>query len=590
MKNITKILFAGALALPTLGNAQVSTTPSNRNAVIEEWTGIYCQYCPTGHAAVQTAITNNPGRVVGINVHTGGYAAPNGADPDFRTPSGDVNASGFTITGYPSSTLNRKTIGGGQTYHPANSNNPDKVPAVLAQVSEVNMDITATLDIVTRVLTVDVEYYYTANAPNGTNYMYVAILQNNVEGPQTGGATYNPSAILPNGKYNHMHMFRGYMTANWGDAISSTTMGSTNTMSYTQTLPASINGVALDVANIEIAAFINDGVQAAGNILTGLSVHPTLTGFSTANEVINVSSMADDMLLCAMTAQTISPTTTLKNWGSSDLTSATITYNVDGGTPVVMNWTGNIAPGLSETITLNPITFTPVAGTSTLTVAVTNPNGVADNTSDNTSTVDFDVEGPTTATTTVVTLNLVTDRYGSETTWNVKNSGGTTIASGGPYADMAANGTTAQPAVNMTLSSNECYTFTIDDSFGDGIDSGYGVGSFTIKDGNNNTLVSGGDFLSVDAGNFTTGSTIGLDEMVLENLTIYPNPATDVLNVEFTTESTDVVVSILDLSGRVIATQNGSDVSFPVADLASGSYLVRIATANGTVTENVVIK
>lgn len=590
MKNITKILFAGALALPTLGNAQVSTTPSNRNAVIEEWTGIYCQYCPTGHAAVQTAITNNPGRVVGINVHTGGYAAPNGADPDFRTPSGDVNASGFTITGYPSSTLNRKTIGGSQTYHPANSNQADKVPAVLAQVSEVNMDITATLDIVTRVLTVDVEYYYTANAPNGTNYMYVAILQNNVEGPQTGGATYNPSAILANGKYNHMHMFRGYMTANWGDAINSTTMGSTNTMSYTQTLPASINGVALDVANIEIAAFINDGVQAAGNILTGLSVHPTLTGFSTANEVINVSSMADDLLLCAMSAQTISPTTTLKNWGSSNLTSATITYNIDGGTPVVMNWTGNIAPGLSEAVTLNPITFTPVAGTSTLTVAVTNPNGVADNVNDNTSTVDFDVEGPTTATTTVVTLNLSTDRYGTETTWNVKNSGGTTIASGGPYADMAANGTTAQPAVNMTLSSNECYTFTIEDSYGDGIDSGYGAGSFTIKDGNNNILVSGGDFLSVDAGKFTTGSTIGLDEMVLENLTIYPNPATDVLNVEFTTESADAVVSILDLSGRVIATQKGSDVSFPVADLASGSYLVRIATANGTVTENVVIK
>lgn len=590
MKNFTKVLFAGVLALPTLGNAQVSTTPSNRNAVIEEWTGIYCQYCPTGHAAVQTAMNNNPGRVVGINVHTGGYAAPSGSDPDFRTPSGDVNASGFTITGYPSSTLNRKTIGGSQTYHPANSNQPDKVPAVLSQVSEVNMDITATLDIVTRVLTVDVEYYYTANAPNGTNYMYVAILQNNVEGPQTGGSTYNPSAILPNGKYNHMHMFRGYMTANWGDAINSTTMGSTNTMSYTQTLPASINGVALDVANIEIAAFINDGNQAAGNILTGVSIHPTLTGFSTANEVINVSSMANDMLLCSMSAQTISPTTTLKNWGSSNLTSATITYDIDGGTPVVMNWTGNIASGLSEQVTLDPITFTPVAGTSTLSVTVSNPNGVADNASDNTSTVDFEVEGPTTATTTVVTLNLVTDRYGSETTWNVKNSVGTTIASGGPYADMAANGTTAQPAVNMTLSSNECYTFTIDDSYGDGIDSGYGVGSFTIKDGNNNTLVSGGDFLSVDAGNFTTGATIGLADMVLENLTIYPNPATDVLNVVFTTESADAVVSILDLSGRVIATENGSDVSFSVANLASGSYLVRIATANGTVTENVVIK
>ena len=68
MKKITKFLLLGALTIPYLGTAQVnvSTTPENRNAVIEEWTGIYCTFCPLGHAAVQEAIENNPGDVVGI--------------------------------------------------------------------------------------------------------------------------------------------------------------------------------------------------------------------------------------------------------------------------------------------------------------------------------------------------------------------------------------------------------------------------------------------------------------------------------------------------------------------------------------------
>lgn len=596
MRNFTKVLFAGALALPVLGNAQVSTTPENRNAVIEEWTGIHCGYCPTGHAAVQQAITNNPGNVVGVNIHSGGYAVPSGNEPDYRTPEGTVHDNAFPITGYPSSTLNRRTIGGSQVYHPAGSNDADKVPAVLAEISEVNMYATSSLDISTGELTVDVEYYYTSDAPNGTNYMYVALLQNNVHGPQTtyGNGNYNPGGWIDyaNGIYNHMHMFRMFLTPQWGDAINSTTTGSTATMSYTVTLPSDINGVPLDFGNLEVAAYINDGSQAAGNILTGVSVYPTLTGFSSANEVINVSSSADNLLLCDLSSQTISPSTTVKNWGSSAMTSATITYDVNGGTPVVMNWTGNLAPGGTAIVDLDPITFTPISGTNALNVTVSNPNGVADNTSDNSSVANFEVEGPIEAMTSTVTLNLVTDRYGSETTWDVKNSGGATIASGGPYGpDLGSNGTTTQPPVDITLSANECYTFTIYDSYGDGIDSGYGAGSFTIVDGTNTTLVTGGDFGAEDAGKFETGASVGITEVSFESLTIYPNPASDVLNVEFNIDADEVSVSILDLSGRVIASENGSTaVSFNVGDLASGSYLVRISTENGSYTENVVIK
>ncbi|MCB0555770.1 MAG: zinc metalloprotease, partial [Phaeodactylibacter sp.] len=62
-----------------------------------------------------------------------------------------------------------------------------------------------------------------------------------------------------------------------------------------------------------------------------------------------------------------------------------------------------------------------------------------------------------------VTLTLVLDNYPSETTWNIKNSGGTTVASGGPYSTAGATVT-----VPTTLAAGN-YTFTINDSYGDGI-------------------------------------------------------------------------------------------------------------------------
>ncbi|MFT6244252.1 MAG: hypothetical protein ACJA0U_002111 [Salibacteraceae bacterium] len=594
MKNITKILFAGALAIPTLGTAQVNvnTTPENRNAVVEEWTGIYCQYCPTGHIAVQEAITNNPGDVVGINIHEGSYADPNGSDPDFRTADGDIMAAPFNISGYPSSTLNRRTISGAQTYHPAGSNDADKVPTIIAEMSEVNMHITATVNVMTRVLDVNVEYYYTANAPNGTNYLYAGMLQNNVEGPQTGGATYNAGAILPNGNYNHMHMFRGYLSGVWGDAISTTTMGATQIVSYQQTLPMDLIGVDLDISNLEIFAFINDGNQSAGDILTGVSIYATLTGFPASDEVIFESANLDDIYACDVGAQTVNPTANIRNWGSNVLTSATITYDVNGGTPVVMNWTGSIAPGVAEDVTLDPITFTPNAGSNTMNVSIAEPNGVADITTDNSGSSLFNASTTSTLSSDyTVTVNLTTDRYATETTWELTNSQGTVIASAGPWANLAANGTTVQPPVDANISANECYTFTIYDSYGDGIDSGYGVGSFSVEDQSGNVLTSGGNFTTNDFGLFKAISDASINEVIFEEVSIFPNPASEVLNVNFSTEATDFVVSILDLQGRVIASQTGSkNVTFPVADLASGSYLVTISTENGVHTENVVIK
>ena len=112
MKTISKIVLSPALLLPMIAAAQinVSTSVQQRNAVLEEWTGIHCGYCPTGHAAVQAAIDNNPGRVVALNIHSGGYAVPGAGEPDYRTPEGTIHDAAFPISGYPSSTLNRRVV------------------------------------------------------------------------------------------------------------------------------------------------------------------------------------------------------------------------------------------------------------------------------------------------------------------------------------------------------------------------------------------------------------------------------------------------------------------------------------------------
>jgi hypothetical protein len=46
------------------------------------------------------------------------------------------------------------------------------------------------------------------------------------------------------------------------------------------------------------------------------------------------------------------PEIKLANYGTSNLTSADISYNINGGTPVVINWIGSLAEGASEIINL----------------------------------------------------------------------------------------------------------------------------------------------------------------------------------------------------------------------------------------------
>jgi hypothetical protein len=91
---------------------------------------------------------------------------------------------------------------------------------------------------------------------------------------------------------------------------------------------------------------------------------------------------------------------------------------------------------------------------------------------------------------------------------------------------------------------------------------------------------------------------VGLTETVQKNvLAVYPNPATEQINVTLSTNSeSSSQVNLVDLSGKIIQTlqvgqsNETSIVQFNIANLQAGVYFIELINENGKEIEKVVKK
>ncbi len=157
-----------------------------------------------------------------------------------------------------------------------------------------------------------------------------------------------------------------------------------------------------------------------------------------------------------------------------------------------------------------------------------------------------------------VTLTLTTDNYASETSWTLQDSGGNTVESGSGYA----NNTTY--TINWTLG-NDDYTFTINDSYGDGICCGYGNGSYSIDSGSDN-IVSGGAFGSSESTTFCVDNGGGGPDTTPPtdptNLTVSNEQDTQVtLSWNASSDNVGVTAYEIFVDGGSIGTTAGTSVN-----------------------------
>ncbi|MCG8331081.1 MAG: T9SS type A sorting domain-containing protein [Chitinophagales bacterium] len=184
---------------------------------------------------------------------------------------------------------------------------------------------------------------------------------------------------------------------------------------------------------------------------------------------------------------------TLSNFGAEPLTSVTITIELNGEVFETIEWEGELLPGESTNIGIILSGF--VDGSNTIIATTSNPNGMADEIPDNDSfTRPFDALTDGVA----VYLQLTTDNYPEETTWEVISDNGDILYAGGPYSQE-----NTLIIEEFCLDPEACYTFAIYDSYGDGICCSFGQGNYILVDADGQELLNGdGDFNSEEISDF----------------------------------------------------------------------------------------
>lgn len=538
----------------------VSTSPENKKVILEEFTGIYCVFCPDGHAIANSIKNANPENAFIINIHTGGFANPNGSDPDFRTPWGSAIASQSGLLGYPAGTVNRTIFpglsqSGGNDTAMGRGNWVNAANQTLAQPAYMNMAVEATVDVGASEISVHVEAYYTGDSPEATNMLNVALLQNNTLGPQTGGNSGN--------NYNHQHRLVDLLTGQWGESVSPTTTGTFIDRTYTYSIPAMYNNVPVVLQDLELVVFMTETTQ---ELISGNGSIPDFTNLPLNNdaEIVSIEEINDQ---CGLD---FGPRVLIRNNGNNALTSVDFDYSVNSGATANYTWTGNLASYEETVVQLPGVAYT-IGASNTVDVSIPSDE-------DNTNNTGSDTFGQTTAEfANNLTLLLNTDGNGADSSWEVKGPDGTVVASGDNYA--------SNQSINIPIDLVDvgCHEFRIMDAGGNG------AGSIVLYDSNSDVIYSSpGDYGSGEATSFITNGVLGVSTNVLSSVAMFPNPATNMVTIQ---NAENANVQVFDILGKVVVSQNNISATqeINISSLQTGTYFVKIEKNNEIAVEKLVI-
>ena len=290
------------------------------------------------------------------------------------------------------------------------------------------------------------------------------------------------------------------------------------------------------------------------------------------------------------------PNVTISNGGSQTVTTAVISYSIDGGTAQNYNWNGSLAQFQTQVISLPTVQLLPGNHTFSATVSQVN-NGVDELSINNATNTQF-VATAISQTSDLLKVTLLTDNYSSETYMEVLSSNGTVVWFQGNESFAGTYGTNNTPGPtdptsplldnttynwDVPLSHNDCYTFKIYDYYGDGLTGFQANGSLSLANHNNTifytlTAPAFGSELGIIVKNV---STIGIVESENQELNVFPNPANDLLFINLPSSAKQI--SIVDIYGKLIYSEPVllESHELKISSLASGTYWLKVDLTNG---------
>jgi hypothetical protein len=374
---------------------------SQRMVLLEQFTQASCGPCASANPAIKNLLAGNPDKITSIFYHTSwpGY------DPMYLHNTDDQNGrvTYYGVNSVPYSVLDGNYYNGFPSGWNINTvNNRYSVPSPLeikiySHLSpdqtkfHVYMLIEATEDLSGNLAAhmVVIEKLIQFASPPGSNgeTQFVNVLKKML--PSKTGTMLLPMEegeyVILEGEWKHANVY---------------------------SLPQlAVVGFVQNNANKEV-------LQAANSSST-----PFTPLFTTDVEVTEIKNIPQYNCMGS-----IQPVAKIRNNGTADITSMDIVYSMNGGEPLTYAWTGNLAFLESVSVELPESVFN-VLDENTLEVIALNPNGTNDEYTKNNTYIR--IIDKSLLVTSPVSLALKLDNNPQETTWELKNSQGTVLYSGG---------------------------------------------------------------------------------------------------------------------------------------------------------------
>lgn len=279
------------------------------------------------------------------------------------------------------------------------------------------------------------------------------------------------------------------------------------------------------------------------------------------------------------------PQVIIRNNGTAPLTSLKINYALSGQTPLLYNWTGNLATYKIDTVTL-PGVVNPTVNAQPFKVYCSNPNGNVDQFKFDDTLHSFSNKVTNYINDTIIVFNLITNNYGFENAYQIYNSAGTIVYQ--RLIGTLGNNTSYNDTVHLPPG---CYKFKIDDSGGDGLsfwaNAAQGSGSFKLKRSTGAPIKTfPTDFGSEYRFNFTTGGAVatGISNQTIDReISLYPNPASDYFGIDINLSKPydELKIELRDALGKLVLEKtlnnyNSGYLTFKTSAYGKGLYFVTI--------------